>query len=152
VEGDLLDYIGGELFARAESDDEAALLVDFARPIPRRGALIGVGGFFIAPTGLTVSVMRPVGDRYLVIWQSPLIEIEDAGEQRERFSNPVGVEEKDVIGYDFSTSVKVSFDSGTGNKLYLQRSLPLGAMIDPSSFKWEKDKRSYPLGAFAILE
>src|SRR5690606_26853384 len=46
VQGNLLDYVGSELVARAKQDNQPAFLVDFANPMPSSGVLTGVGGHF----------------------------------------------------------------------------------------------------------
>lgn len=152
VQSDLLDYIGEEIFDRTKMGAEPGVLVDFANPIPRNGSLIGVNGYFAQPTHFFVNVLRPLNDRYVVIWQSQVVEVNKLGYQRVRFPVSVGVEKGDVIAYDFPVSIGVKYDQGTGNTLMSKRSYPLGASIEAGSLKGEEERRAYSLGVIAILE
>src|SRR5690606_29151786 len=69
VQGNLLDYVGSELVARAKQDNQPAFLVDFANPMPSSGVLTGVGGHFTQAGSLVVKVLHPVGGQHVVIWE-----------------------------------------------------------------------------------
>ncbi|WP_086933533.1 hypothetical protein [Agarilytica rhodophyticola] len=152
VLSDLLDYVGEELFDRTKIDATAAVLVDLANPIPRRGTLIGVSGHFSRSTDFSIHILRPVGNRYVVIWQSPSVTAKGEGFERFRFPLSVGIEKGDVIAYDFPATVGVKYDNGTGQTLLSKKSFMLGASVAVSSLKYASDKRAYSLGVSAILE
>lgn len=152
VASDLLDYVGGELVQRSNAHEGPGVLVDLGNRVPRAGSLSGVAGFFTGPTSLKVYVLRPVDDRYVVIWGSNNLTVAGAGEQRVEFGVSVGIQQGDVIAYDFNGNVNVTFDKGTGATALSSKSLQLGTAISPSSLKNAKEKRAYSLGVFAILK
>jgi len=152
VQSNLLDYIGEELFDRTKLDLEPGVLIDLANPIPRNGLLVGVNGYFSQATNLVVNVIRPLNDRFVVIWQSQSIDVTEAGNRRIRFPISVGIEKGDVIAYDFPAGVAVKYDQGTGETALSKRSYVLGTFIDPSSLQAEEEKRAYSMGVIAILK
>lgn len=152
VASDLLDYVGGELVQRALAHEQPSVLVDLANKVPRAGSLSGVAGYFTGPTQLKVYVLRPVGDRFVVIWGSPSLFISGAGEQRAEFGVSVGIEQGDVIAYEFPSKTQVTYDKGTGSTVMSSKALQLGNTISPSSLKGGKERRAYSLGVFAILK
>lgn len=148
----LLDYVGEELVERVYVDDKSQVLVDFENAIPRSGSLMGVSGYFTGPTEFSLDVLRPVDDRYVVVWQSQVMSVAEAGSQRVRFPVSVGVEQGDVIAYSFPLSVGVKYDLGTGSTLLSKKPLELGGLVEPKSLHGEDEKRAYSLGVIAILE
>jgi len=151
VEGNLLDYVGGELVSRAQQDPAPLTLVDFAHPMPSGGTLTGVGAYFTAPTELQVKVLRPVGDHYVLIWQSQVLNVSAMGLTRLAFPVSVGVERGDVMAYQFSQATAVSFDSGTGRTLYTGKALSLGDLVRESSLSGARQRRAYSVGVFGLL-
>ncbi len=151
VQGDLLDYVGGELVERGSTEDRSLMLVDMANVIPRSGSLTGVGAHFVAPGSFVVKVLRPVDGNLVVIWESPRLHAEAAGIQQIAFPVNVGVERGDVIGYYFPTRVPVSFDEGTGDTRHLTSDLALGSSTRVSSLQGERRRRAYSLGVYGLL-
>lgn len=151
VEGNLLDYVGGELVSRTQQESAPLTLVDFAHPMPSGGTLTGVGAYFTAPAELQVKVLRPVGDRYVLIWQSQSLRAEAAGLARLMFPVSVGVERGDVMAYQFSQATAVSFDRGTGRTFYTGEALTLGGLIRESSLSGARQRRAYSVGVFGLL-
>lgn len=152
VQSNLLDYIGEALLDRNHIDSAAGVLVDIANPIPRKGSMIGVNGHFAQATRFSVSILRPITDRYVVIWQSELVEFDGEGYQRQRFPVSVGVEKGDILAYDFPNAIGVKYDKGTGGTLVSPRSFVLGAAVDAGALQYAEEKRAYSLGVFAILD
>jgi len=151
VDGNLLDYVGGELVSRAQQEPAPLTLVDFAHPMPSAGTLTGVGAYFSAPTELQVKVLRPVNDRYVLIWQSQPLSVEAAGQARLSFPVSVGVEQGDVMAYQFAQITAVSFDSGTGRTLYSTQKLGLGDQVRESNLSGGRDRRAYSIGVYGLL-
>jgi len=151
VDGNLLDYVGGELVSRAQQELTPLTLVDFAHPMPNNGTLTGVGAYFTAPTEIQVSVLRPVNDRYLLIWQSQSLSVKSAGLARLSLPVSVGVERGDVMAYQFSQATAVSFDSGTGRTLFSTQELGLGSQVRESSLSGGRDRRAYSIGVYGLL-
>lgn len=151
MQADLLDYIGSELVSRSRRGEEALTLVDLAHPMPKAGTLTGVAGYFEAPGEVVVSVLRPVGEQLVVVWESPATAISGSGEVRVSFPVTVGVEPGDIIAYEFAGAVPVSFDIGTGDTRYQREPLTVGAMVDPEELDGEKEHRAYSIGVFGLL-
>ncbi len=152
VQSNLLDYVGEELFSRTKMDIDSAVLVDLANPIPRNGTLMGIHGYFAQATRFSVNVLRPVGERYVVVWQGPMLEMAKTGAQRMQFPLSVGVEKGDIVAYDFPESIGIKYDQGTGHTLLGKKSFLLGASVERSALKAQDEKRAYSIGVTAILE
>ena len=151
VEGNLLDYVGGELVARSQVDEKPVAVVDLANPVPKAGVLTGVGAFWQQAGTLSVQVLRPIEKELVVIWSSKDWRVDSAGYQRHNFSVNVGVEKGDVIAYSLSTPQSISFDIGTGDTRYLSDDLSIGDGFRASGLKGAKERRAYSLGVFALL-
>ncbi|WP_019530993.1 hypothetical protein [Dasania marina] len=152
LEGNLLDYIGGELVERTAIDEQPLLVVDLANAVPKDGSLTSVGGHFIRSGNLRVKVMRRVEDSLVVVWESQTLVIKDAGLQKVSFSVSVGVQQGDVIAYYLSDPGMVGFDTGTGNSRYLTEDVSFGKAIRQSSLLGEQQRRSYSLGVYGLLD
>ncbi|GAB1261278.1 hypothetical protein [Aurantivibrio plasticivorans] len=151
VQGDLLDYVGGELVERSTVQDESLMLVDLAHPVPRGGALTGVSGYFSTAVPFQVKIFRPVNDDLVVIWESKLINVTNPGLNRYDFPVTVGLEKGDVLGYFFPQAVGISFDEGTSDTRYLSKNLGLGESVRVKSLNGEARKRSYSIGVYGLL-
>lgn len=151
VLGDLLDYVGGELVERSLVEDKPLMLVDLANPIPRAGNLTGVGAHFVKPGIFSVKVLRPVGDKLVVIWDSSPLQVTNAGINKVNFPVSVVVEKGDVIAYALKQGVSVSFDEGTGDTRFQTQELNLGDVTRASALDGEKRRRSYSLGVYGLL-
>lgn len=151
VEGNLLDYVGGELVERTQSEAKPLLLVDLDNRIPKAGTLTGVGGHFLRPTQMMVKVLRPVDNKLVVIWQSPSLDVPLPGLYKVPFNVSVGVEPGDVVGYYFPQETAVSFDTGTGDTRYQYDDAALGTSLRTGSLMGEKKRRAYALGVYGLL-
>jgi len=154
VKGNLLDYIGSELVERTGTDSEsqqAVLLIDFSNKISLPGTLTGMGGIASAPTTLSTKVLRKVGDYWVVIWQSRVIEFKHAGLNRVNFPVGVGVEAGDIIAYYFPQGARIHFDTGTGDTRYRDEDINLGESLKRSSLDGAKLRSAYSLGVYGLL-
>ena len=151
VQGNLLDYVGSELVSRAKIDTRPILIIDFAHPMPNTGILTGIGGYFSKAGSLAVKVLHPVGDQYVITWESKELEIAAPGRQLVQFPVSVGVEKGDVIGYVFLREPSVSFDTSTGDTLYVLEDVALGSTMKKTSMSGAEEKRAYSLGVFGLL-
>lgn len=152
VEGNLLDYIGGELVERKTLGDKSITIVDLGHTIPKQGVLTAVGAFVMTPTALKVKVLRKMDDSLVPIWESNSIKLANTGSNTVQFKNSVSVEKGDVIAYEFTDNVGVGFETGTGSSRYTKDTLSLGKPITVSSLLSKKEKRSYSLGVFGLLD
>lgn len=148
---DLLDYIGGELVERSQTDEESLLVVDLDNAIPRDGTLTGIGGYFQSAGSVSVKVLRPVENDLVVVWSSDPVDVDAGGVHRIKFPVSVGVEQGDYLAYFFAQGGLVSFDTGTGDWRYSDNNIAVGNSIRRSSLKGGSEKRAYALGAFGLL-
>ncbi len=151
VKGGLLDYIGGELVARAKTNDKPLCVVDLANVIPKAGTLTGVGAYFVKPGKFSVKVLRKVEKNLVVIWDSKPMLATQTGAVRVNFPVSVGVEQGDLVGYYLAEGVQVSYDEGTGITRYQSDDLKLGDVINTSSMDGERTRRAYSLGVYGLL-
>ncbi|MES2823918.1 MAG: hypothetical protein V4732_09970 [Pseudomonadota bacterium] len=151
VKGGLLDYVGGELVARAKTNEKPICVVDLANVIPKAGTLTGVGAHFVRPGKFSVKVLRKVERSLVVIWDSKPLLATQTGAVRVNFPVSVGVEQGDLIGYYLAEGVQVSFDEGTGITRFQSEDLKLGEVINTSSMDGEKNHRAYSLGVYGLL-
>lgn len=151
VAGNLLDYVGGELVERANIEDKPLTVVDLSNRIPSNGVLTGVGAYVIKSTTMKVKVLRNIENNLVTVWESNPIDMLIAGPNRHQFANSVGVEQGDIIAYEFPTSVGVGFDTGTGDSRYTTDKINLGRSIQLNSLMGKKFKRSYSVGVYGLL-
>ncbi len=151
VRGGLLDYIGGELVARAKTDEKPLCVVDLANVIPKTGTLTGAGAYFVKPGKFSVKVLRKVDKSLVVIWDSKPLLVTQTGVVRINFPVSVGVEQGDLIGYYLGEGVAVSFDEGTGITRFQSEDLKLGEVISTASMQGERNHRAYSLGVYGLL-
>ena len=149
---DLVDYVGGELVERSNTDEEPKLIVDLMNAVPHNGTLTGVGGYFQAVGSVSVKVLRPVGDNLVVIWSSQPIAITERGQQRLKFSVVVGVEQGDYLAYYLDKPGMLGFDKGTGDTRYLDENVAVGTALKRTTLGGEKAKRAYSVGVYGLLE
>lgn len=152
VQGNLLDYVGSELVARAKQDKRPALLVDFANPMPSSGVLTGVGGHFTQAGSLVVKVLHPVGGQHVVVWESKTLDVEGLGKQQLQFPISVGVEKGDIIAYYFATGPNVAYDFSTGETLFQTADVGLGGTVSKTFLSGADERRAYSLGVYGLLD
>jgi hypothetical protein len=148
---DLLDYVGGELVQRSSIDDESVLVLDMHNPVPRNGSLTGVSAYFQNAGAVSVRVLRPIENNFVVVWASALVKVNGVGKQRLEFPVSVGVTKGDVLAYYFSEPRMVSFDTGTGDTRYKNSDIDVGEILKPSSMNGSRDKRAYSIGVIGLL-
>jgi hypothetical protein len=151
VEGDLLDYIGGELVQRSMTEDKPRTIVDLNNRIKAAGVLTGVGAYVIKPSQVRVMVLREFDGELVVLWQSEVIKMANTGKSAIQFANSVSVEAGDYIAYRFVDVAGVGYDTGTGNTRYSDNEFVQGKTFPISSLLGEKDKRSYAIGVYGLL-
>ena len=151
LKSNLLDYIGGELVARKQFDEDPVFIADLANQALRDGVLTGVGGIFNAPGQLKVKILRRIDDELVVVWESRPLSIVNTGEQRLQFAVSVGVQRGDMMGYFFSNPGMVAFDTGTSDTRYLRKDVPVGDTVKISSLSGENQRRAYSIGVFGLM-
>jgi predicted Mrr-cat superfamily restriction endonuclease len=86
-----------------------------------------------------------------VVWESGSIDMPVVGPIRHQFTNSIGVEKGDVIAYEFTKNVGVGYNIGTGDSRYSNEKLDLGNTINVNSLNGAKNKRSYSMGVYGLL-
>ncbi|NQY36790.1 MAG: hypothetical protein HRT37_17835 [Alteromonadaceae bacterium] len=151
VEGRLLDYIGGELVERSNVENKPSTIVDLGNKITSAGVLTGVGAYVMQPTSMKVKILRLIDKKLVVIWESNIINMTTVGISRHQFANSIGVERGDVIAYEFNKNVGIGYNIGTSNSRYTNDPLTFGMSISVNSLLGKKDKRSYSMGVYGLL-
>lgn len=147
----LLDYVGGELVKRSNLDTKPVLILDMYNKVPRNGAITGVGAYFQDVGTVSVKVLRPIDDKFVVVWASSPITVPGKGIQQLQFPVSVGVEQGDVLAYYLASPRMVSFDTGTGDTRYTASDIVVGGVLKPSSMSGGKEKRAYSIGVNGLL-
>lgn len=151
VEGDLLDYIGGELVQRKNIENNPTTLVDLNNTINSTGVLTGIGAYVISPSEVNVKVLRSIGNNLVVVWESSPIKLSKLGLNKQQFMNSVSVEKGDVIAYEFNKNVGVGFSEGTADTRYSLNPLTLGEIIQVNSLTGARNKRAFSIGVYGLL-
>jgi len=152
VQGNILDYVGSELVPRAKLDKGPIFIVDFANAMPSDGVLTGVGGNFTKPGMVTVKVLHPVEGQHVVTWESKPLEVTAVGKQQVQFPVSVGVEKGDIVGYYFASTPNVGYDVSTGDTLYADADVALGATVSKVFMSGATERRAYSLGVYGLLD
>ncbi len=149
---DLLDYVGASLTDRRKMDIASAVVIDASHPMPKNGVLSAVDGVFGQATRFSVNVLRPIdeGD-YVVVWQSPYLQVTKSGQQRIKLPSSTSVEAGDVLAYYFPDSMTVKYDQGTGGSLIAEKPFALGDAVEFSDLDKAEEKRAYSIGGVGIL-
>lgn len=126
-----LDYRGGELIKRASSPADGLTLIDTQNLIDGDGTLYGIRGRFEQPGKVTLAVLRPMQERWVVVWTTEPVEVPQPGLQQFDFSLPVSVQAGDLLGYRFAKQTPVLCDQGTGGIVLLDDSLSVGQKLTP---------------------
>ncbi|MBN1672270.1 MAG: hypothetical protein JXR37_14615 [Kiritimatiellae bacterium] len=147
----LLDYVGGELLDRTQTDGRNQLLIDMQHVLQAPGTLMG--GKLYAKSATTVSLvaLRRSGGNLVVIWQSKPFRVPGAGVFALSFEAPISVERGDLIGLFSPGPVQVPFDAGTGDTRATAGPVSVGQSI-PASALPAGDRRTYSFGVVGFLE
>ena len=151
VEGDLLDYIGGELVHRNNIEKSPMTLVDLNNRINSAGVLTGLGAYVNEPSDVKVKVLRYIQSNLVVVWESAPIQLYKLGLTKHQFVNSVSVEKGDVIAYEFKKNVGVGYSEGTADTRYSLNPLGLGESIHVSALTGTKSKRAFSIGVYGLL-
>ncbi len=128
-DADFLDYRGGEIIDRSDSPGSSMSLIDTQYQMNATGTLYGIRGQFNEPAVMSLAVLRPVKDQWVVVWSTEKLEVEQPGLQQINFSVPVSVQENDLVAYLFPNQVAVSCDRGTGGLVSVDKQLEAGQKL-----------------------
>lgn len=151
VEGDLLDYVGGELVQRNNNEKSPMTLVDLNNRINSAGVLTGLGAYVNTPSDVKVKILRYIESNLVVVWESAPIKLYKLGLTKHQFINTVSVEKGDVIAYEFDRNVGVGYSEGTSDTRYSKNVLSLGDSIHVSTLAGTKSKRAFSIGVYGLL-
>lgn len=152
----LEDFVGFPLIARENMDTEASMVVDLAHPVPGKGQINGIGGYFKGSGRVVVKLMRPVGRDYIVTYNKTLtLDSGEAAKQLVDFDNPIMVNKGDVVAYYLPESIAVAYDRKIGVSSYFRAKsdeFPVGERIEADSlWKQKQPKRKYSLNYYGIF-
>lgn len=151
IEGDLLDYVGGELVQRPNTEDKPVTVVDLNNAFKSSGLITGLGAFVMRPSTVKVAILRNIDKNLVVLWQSEPIKLTSTGKVTYQFANSVSVEAGDIVAYQFQDNAGVGYDVGTGNARYSNEQLLPGKTVSVSSLLGERDRRAYSIGVYGLL-
>ncbi|ABA88098.1 hypothetical protein Pcar_0842 [Syntrophotalea carbinolica DSM 2380] len=149
---EFFDYIGAELVNRQHSGDENLTLVDSGNPLPGKGALLSLRGYFIVPCRLHLLVFRPAEDLWEVVEVSPLLEVAQAGLNQVDLDVPLAVQAGDILGFAFVGPVGIPYDDKTGNTLLFSDPLKNGSRVHIPATKGTPNRRAYSIGGVGLFQ
>ncbi|HMA66593.1 MAG TPA: hypothetical protein VKO20_02130 [Desulfosalsimonadaceae bacterium] len=153
---ELEDFIGNPLIERRHLDEEARMIVDTAHPVPGKGQINGIGGYFRGSGRVLVKILRPVGEDYIVAASKALkVGAESAGKHLLDFDNPVIVNKGDLVGYYLPGPAGAAYDSGIGVRSYFRMredAFPRGGRIESDEI-WRENEpaRKYSLNYYGVF-
>ena len=152
----LEDFVGFPLIARENMDTDASMVVDLAHPVPGKGQINGIGGYFKGSGSIVVKLMRPVGSDYIVTYNKTLaLDAAEAAKRLIDFDSPIMVNKGDVVAYYLPESISVAYDREIGVSSYFRAAtdeFPVGERIQADAlWKQKQPKRKYSLNYYGIF-
>ncbi|MFH1476762.1 MAG: hypothetical protein ABIH24_04620 [Verrucomicrobiota bacterium] len=147
----LLDYVGGELIARAHVSGKNLLLVDLQHPMPSAGILLGGKLLVNGKTDAAFCILRPRGKDLVVVWMAEVSAIPKTGLSSVAFNTPVAVEKGDLIGLYSPAAAQVPFTRGTGDTRTLAGPIKPGQAIPIEALE-QDNGRGYSFGVVGFLD
>lgn len=148
---ELLDFIGSELIVRKRTEGENQLLVDLRHPLTKPGLVTGGWAYLMAPSDISFCLLRNVDKNYIVIWQSPLIKVSQAGPVKITFDIPINTNGDEVFGLYSAGLVRVPFDVGSGDVRAVRGPVKEGASFSRSDLEG-KENRAYSFGIVGFMD
>ncbi|MFO7838510.1 MAG: hypothetical protein R6X08_03280 [Desulfosalsimonadaceae bacterium] len=153
---ELEDFIGNPLIARRNLDEGTRMVVDTAHPIPGKGQINGIGGYFSGSGIIVVKILRPVGEDYMVAASKALeVTADSKGKHLLDFDNPIIVNKGDLVGYYIAGPAAVSYDSGPGVQSYFRMrkdDFNDGRRVEADEIWREKEPaRKYSLNYYGVF-
>jgi hypothetical protein len=152
----LEDFLGNPLIARESMDEENSMIVDLAHPVPAKGQVNGVGGYFKGSGEIFVKLLRPVGEDYIVTY-SKVLQVAENGEGKQLidFDKPILADEGDIVAYYLAGPVAVAYDGKIGISSYFRMredEYPAGERLKADDILLPKQtKRKYSLNYYGIF-
>ena len=148
---ELLDFIGSELIVRKHTEGENQLLVDLRHPLTKPGLVTGGWVYLMAPSDISFCLLRNVDKNYVVIWQSPLIKVGQAGAAKITFDIPINTNGDEYFGIYSAGAVRVPYDVGSGDVRYIKGPVKEGQTISRSDLEG-KENRAYSFGVVGFMD
>ena len=152
---EIVDYLGNELFARANADSQQkVLLVDLANPALENGTIIGGRAWLNAPGKLHFCLLRldTASGKYSVVAMSPEIDAAAAGLQTWVFDLPMAARKGDLVGVYLPENVVISYDDvDTGQVVAVPGSVKVNDTVSvvPGD---ARNKRTYSFGVVGYFD
>lgn len=152
---EIVDYIGSELIARANTDAQKnVLLADLSNPVTAGGTLIGGRAWLNGPTRISFCLLRlnPENGKYVIVSMTPVTTATQNGLQTWVFDLPMAARKGDLVGVYFPDSVTIPYDDvDTGQVIAIPGEAKAGDSIAIASGE-ERNRRSYSFGVVGYLE
>ena len=152
---EIVDYLGNELFARANTDTQQnVLLVDLANPARENGTIIG-GRAWVATVGkLHFCLLRldPTSGKYSVAAFSPELKAEQTGLQNWVFDLPMAARKGDLVAIYQPENVLISYDDvDTGQCVAIPGKVKLNDTVSVVAGD-ARNKRTYSFGVVGYFD
>lgn len=152
---EVVDYVGGELFERANVEPaKNVLLVDLGNTIREDGTVIGARAFLTGPARLQFCLVRSEGEKakYSIAAITPPIVAADAGLQSWSFEVPMAAKKGDLIAVYMPDDVSIPYDDAdTGHVVSVPGPAKLNAGV-ALTFGGPKNKRAYSFGVVGYFD
>ncbi len=152
----LEDFVGNPLILRENVAKAGHMIVDMAHPVPGKGQINGIGGYFQGSGEICVKLLRPVGSDYIVTYSKALrVECSKTCKLLIDFDKPILVNKGDVVAYYLPGPVSVVYDREIGVNSYFEvhtDKYPVGERIKADDM-WQpkQSKRKYSLNYYGIF-
>jgi len=151
------DYFGGELYKRAETEEQAGvLLVDREHRLPAGVTFTGGKAYVTGYARLAFCLLRPTaGDssRVTVVAKSQPLEVTEPGLQTWTFFEPMAAQAGDMIGLYAFGPANIPYDAvGTGDVVVVETSEPaVGRSEYVLEFPVGRKQRAYSFGLVGYM-
>ncbi len=148
---ELQDFVGSELLARNRTEGENQLLVDLRHPLTKPGLVTGGWAYLMAPSDISFCLLRNVDNKFIVIWQSPLFRVGQAGVAKLMFDIPINTNGDEYFGVYNAGAVRVPFDVGSGDVRYIRGPVKEGQTFSRADLEG-KENRAYSFGVVGFMD
>jgi hypothetical protein len=148
----LLDFVGSEIIERAHEEGENLLLVDLKNTLSGPGTLVAGWAYLSAPgSSVMFCLLRPVEKDLVVVWQSEMFTVGEAGAAHFQFAVPPKVNGDEIVAVYCAGVVKVPFDLGTGDVRSIRGPVKEGDKLKRGDLQG-KEGRAYSFCVVGLLQ
>ncbi|MFH0909393.1 MAG: hypothetical protein V1929_11570 [bacterium] len=152
---EIVDYLGGELFARASVDvQKNTLLVDLRNPVKESGTIIGGRAYVTGPTRVQFCLIRPddAKTKFSIVAITPPAMAADAGLQSWTFDVPMSAKRGDLIAVYLPDDASIPYDDAdTGQVVTAPGPVKINGTV-ALSVGAKKNRRAYSFGVVGYFD